>query len=170
VGERAEHLLRSAVYSPLQSTAGLAAEVRRMRKKLEESAEARDLKRGRGGLADVEFLVQYLQLRHGPAYPPVRQTHTLAALQALLKFRMLTEDDGRALVEAYEFFSRMANRIRVVHGLSANQLPDHPADLRKLALRAGYGDAEGRSAESVLSADFQRHSGRVSALFDRLVV
>jgi glutamate-ammonia-ligase adenylyltransferase len=168
VGERAEHLVRSAVYSPLRSRS-LAEEVRSMRRRLEETAEPGNLKRGRGGIVDIEFLVQYLQLLHGPAYPPLRQTSTRAALQALVRFRKLSDEDGRALSEAFEFLSRMASRVRILHGLSANALPARPEELRKLALRAGYSDAPGKSAGEGLLDDYRTHSRAARALFERVV-
>jgi glutamate-ammonia-ligase adenylyltransferase len=168
VGERAEHLVRSAVYSPLR-TRTLAEEVRRMRKRLEDTAEPGNLKRGRGGIVDIEFLTQYLQLLHGPAYPPVRQTNTRAALKALLRLKKLSADDGRQLLAAFEFLTLMANRVRIVHGLSANALPTRPEDLRKLALRAGYQDTPGHSAGEALLADCRRQTEAVRGLFEKLV-
>jgi glutamate-ammonia-ligase adenylyltransferase len=169
VGERAEHLVRSAVYSPLR-TRTLAQEVRAMRKRLEETAEEGNLKRGRGGIVDIEFLVQYLQLLHGPAYPPVRQTNTVAALKALLRFKKVGEEDGKVLLEAHEFLTRMSQRVRIVHGLSANRLPAKPDELQKLALRAGYADAPGLSAGEALMKDYRRYTETVRKLFEKLVV
>ena len=168
VGERAEHLIRSAVYSPLRS-ADLAAQVRHMRGRLEDTADESNLKRGRGGIVDIEFLVQYLQLVYGPAYPPVRQTNTRAALQALLRLKKIEAADGEELLAAYEFIGRMAQRLRVLQGLSANSLPSKPEDLRKLALRAGYADEAGRSAGERLLAEHKRHAEEVRRMFDKYV-
>ncbi|MBI3829458.1 MAG: bifunctional [glutamate--ammonia ligase]-adenylyl-L-tyrosine phosphorylase/[glutamate--ammonia-ligase] adenylyltransferase [Planctomycetes bacterium] len=169
VGERALHLIRSAVYSPLKS-GNLAQEVREMRKRMEETTEGGDLKRGKGGLVDIEFLVQYLQLLHGPAFPPLRQTNTKDALKALLKFKKLRPPEGATLLEAYDFFSRMANRVRIVHGLSANKLPSSKEELQKLALRALYMDAPGKTAGEQLVEDYHRYAAEVRAIFERLVV
>lgn len=169
VGERALHLIRSAVYSPLKS-GNLAQEVREMRKRMEETTEGGDLKRGKGGLVDIEFLVQYLQLLHGPAFPPLRQTNTKEALKALLKFKKIPAPEGTTLLEAYDFFSRMANRVRIVHGLSANKLPSSNEELQKLALRALYMDAPGKTAGEQLVDDYHRYATDVRAIFERLVV
>ena len=168
VGERAEHLIRSAVYSPLRSTT-LAAEVRAMRKRMEETAEGGDVKRGRGGIVDLEFLVQFLQLVHGPAFPPLRQPNTKEALLALLKHKRIPEADGGVLLEAYDFLCRMANRVRIVHGLSANKLPSKPEELQKLALRALYLDAPGVTAGEQLSADYRKYTDGVREIFERIV-
>src|SRR5581483_12327494 len=93
-----------------------------MRKKLEDTAEVNDLKRGRGGIMDIEFIVQYLQLIHGPAFPPLRQANTEQSLKALMKFKKLSASDGGALLIAYAFLRRLENRVRIVHGLSAHNL------------------------------------------------
>jgi glutamate-ammonia-ligase adenylyltransferase len=144
--------------------------VRAMRKRLEETAEEGNLKRGRGGIVDIEFLVQYLQLLHGPAYPPVRQTNTVAALKALLRLKKVGEENGKVLLEAHEFLTRMSQRVRIVHGLSANRLPAKPDELQKLALRAGHADAPGVSAGEALMKEYRRHTETVRKLFEKLVV
>ncbi|MBE7466934.1 MAG: bifunctional [glutamate--ammonia ligase]-adenylyl-L-tyrosine phosphorylase/[glutamate--ammonia-ligase] adenylyltransferase [Planctomycetes bacterium] len=168
-GERAEHLIRSAVFAPLQS-ADLAQQVREMRKKIEAHAETDDLKGGRGGLIDIEFLVQFLQLKHGPALPKLRQANTREALGVLQKSRLLTPSDAQPLTEALEFFSLLGNRVRIVHGLSAHTLPQKPEDLQKLALRAGYFDAPDRTAGESLLEEFQRRTVQVREIFERVVV
>jgi glutamate-ammonia-ligase adenylyltransferase len=169
VGERALHMIRSAVYSPLKDTQSLSREVATMRQRLEDQAESGDLKRGRGGIMDIEFTVQYLQLIHGPAFPPLRQANTEHALQSLLKFKKIGAEDGKLLLLAYEFLRRIENRVRVVHGLSGHRLPNTAAALRKLALRAGYSDQESGRAEDVLKQDYERHSKTSREIFERLV-
>ena len=169
VGERALHLIRSAVYSPLKDTAALSREVIAMRRRLEENADPDDLKRGPGGIMDIEFIVQYLQLIHGPAFPPLRQSNTEQALKTLVKFKKLSATDGGTLLGAYEFLRRMENRVRIVHGLSSHKLPQKIDALRKLALRAGYADAEGKRAEERLKEDFCRHARASRDVFERLL-
>ena len=169
VGERALHMIRAAVYSPLKDTQALSKEVVNMRHRLEESADEGDLKRGRGGIMDIEFVVQYLQLIYGPAFPPLRQANTESALKQLVVFKKIAAADGQALLTAYEFLRRMENRVRVVHGLSAHRLPSTPSAIRKLALRAGFTDGAEGSAELQLHADFARHTANTRALFEKVM-
>ncbi|HYF50798.1 MAG TPA: bifunctional [glutamate--ammonia ligase]-adenylyl-L-tyrosine phosphorylase/[glutamate--ammonia-ligase] adenylyltransferase [Planctomycetota bacterium] len=169
VGERALHMIRSAVYSPLKDTAALAKETADMRRRLEETADSDDLKRGRGGIMDIEFLVQYLQLIHGPAFPPLRQSNTEQSLRGLMKFKKMTADDAQALLESYEFLRRMENRVRIVHGLSAHKLPQKHDALRKLALRAGYEDSSEVKAEQRLKDDYARNIQRTREIFEKIV-
>lgn len=166
VGERAEHLIRTAVYSPLQSS-DLPSKVLDMRKRIEEHGDKDDLKTGRGGIVDIEFLVQYLQLVYGPAFPPLRQTNTRDSLERLVKHRKIAESDGDELLEAYRFFSRMSNRVRIVHGLSGNTMPSGEADIQKLALRAQYIDSPEKTAGEQLSEDYRRHTDRVREIFEK---
>ena len=169
VGERALHLIRSAIYSPLKESHSLAREVVSMRHRLEENASADDMKRGRGGIMDIEFIAQYLQLIHGPAFPPLRQANTEQSLNALIKFKKIAVADGGILLSAYVFLRQLENRVRVVHGLAAHQLPAKPEALRKLALRVGYADAEGNLAEQTLLKDYLRHTQQVREIFERVV-
>ncbi len=169
VGERALHLIRTAVYSPLKDTRALSKEVVNMRRRLEETAEEGDLKRGRGGIMDIEFIVQYLQLIHGPAFPPLRQANTEVALKQLETFKKIDEADGRALLQAYEFLRRIENRVRVVHGLSSHKLPNTPSALRKLALRAGFVDSAEGPAEMQLQSEFARHTHDSRRVFEKVL-
>ncbi len=165
LGERALHLIRSAIFSPLKNTKALSAEALTMRARLEENAEPTNLKRGRGGVMDIEFIAQYLQLAHGPAQPKLRASNTSHALKALMKAKFLDETDGHELLEAYLFLRTLENRLRIVHGLSSNSLPSRPDALRKLALRTGFVDAGEKRAEDVLLELYRRHTEKNRAIF-----
>src|SRR5579862_197628 len=101
VGERALHMIRGAIYSPLKNTASLSREVLAMRTRLEENADTDSIKRGRGGVMDIEFVAQYLQLVNGIAQPKLRIANTIQSLKALMKAKKLDARDGEELCEAY---------------------------------------------------------------------
>ena len=170
VGERAMHLIHSAVYSPLKDTTALAGEVWHIRMRLEDSADHDDIKRGRGGIMDIEFIAQYLQLIHGSSFPPLRHTNTEQALKALVKFGKLGASDGQTLLQGYHFLRTMENRVRIVHGLSAHTLPAKPEAIRKLALRAGFTDTDGKNAGTILLELYHRHTGQVREIFERVTL
>ena len=146
--------------------AWMAREVVAMRRKLEESRGPTDLKRGSGGLADVEFLTQYLQLIHaptdGPAHPNVWE-----ALDALTTAGRLAPDDGRDLLEAYEFLRTVEARLRVVHNRAAGDWPEKEDDLARLARRLGYDQVDPIQAGASIRADAARLAARTRALFAR---
>ncbi|QDU23128.1 bifunctional [glutamate--ammonia ligase]-adenylyl-L-tyrosine phosphorylase/[glutamate--ammonia-ligase] adenylyltransferase [Urbifossiella limnaea] len=128
-------------------TPAAADEVRRMREKLEAGTTARNLKRGPGGLNDVEFLVQLLQLKHGAARPAVLVPNVWAALDALEAARLLPAAEASALRAGYSFLRLVEARLRVVTNRPLTELPDTADDLAKLARRLGFESAAAFLAE-----------------------
>ncbi len=124
-GKRVEEKIREYVYGrPLPDDA--ASEIHRLRTRMEvELGRERDdrlnLKVGRGGVVDVEFATQYLQLVHGPATPAVRTRSTLKALYELWRAGELPEDRYRALEEGYRFLRSLEVRLRLTHDASIEQ-------------------------------------------------
>ncbi|QRN93915.1 bifunctional [glutamate--ammonia ligase]-adenylyl-L-tyrosine phosphorylase/[glutamate--ammonia-ligase] adenylyltransferase [Archangium violaceum] len=121
---------------------GAAAEIDRLRTRMErelahESAQQLNPKLGQGGLVDVEFAVQYLQLVHGREYPRVRSTNTLAALEGLQAEGRLSPEDAEVLREGYLFLRRVENRLRLVHASSLAHMPTSGRPLAQLARRMG---------------------------------
>ena len=124
-----------------------ADEVRRMREKLEAGTTPRNLKRGAGGLNDVEFLVQLLQLKHGSARPDVLEPNVWAALDALEAAALLPAAEAAALRAGYSFLRLVEARLRVVTDRPLTELPDAADDVAKLARRLGFESAEAFRAE-----------------------
>jgi hypothetical protein len=92
-------------------------------------------KLGRGGLADIEWTVQLLQLRHAATVPDLRTTRTLPALDAARDAGLLDPIDAKILAEAWRLVSRVRNGITLVRGLPSDTLP---SDLRGLSGIARY--------------------------------
>jgi glutamate-ammonia-ligase adenylyltransferase len=134
-------------------------EVVAMRERLEASRPARDLKRGPGGLADVEFLVQLLQLCHGRDVPALRTSNTWDLLDALRDAGLLTAQEHSTLQAGYDFLLRVQGRLRIVNNLALDAVPESPAEVDKLARRLGFDSAERFRAE------LDGHRTRVRALF-----
>ncbi len=88
------------------------------------------LKLGRGGLTDVEWTVQLLQLQHAHAKPALRVTGTMAALEALGDAALLAPEDVRALREAWRFGSLMRNAGVLWRGRADRERADRPARRR----------------------------------------
>jgi glutamate-ammonia-ligase adenylyltransferase len=141
---------------------GNADEIRRMRHRLEETATGENLKRGPGGIVDVEFLVQMLQLQHARRSPGVRSSNTLAALEALRQESHLADEDYQSLAASYRFLRTLECRLRLVSVAARDKLPDDPTELAKLAhlMRRPSGDA--------LLTDFERHTRQTRQRFDRI--
>ncbi|HVL11340.1 MAG TPA: DUF294 nucleotidyltransferase-like domain-containing protein, partial [Gemmata sp.] len=127
--------------------AGPVEEVRAMRAKLEAGANPRSLKRGRGGIVDVEFVVQLLQLRYGREHPAVLESNVWAALDALEAAGLLPADDAAGLRAGYSFLRLVEARLRVVTDRPLTEVPEDRDDLAKLARRMGLDSPDAFLAE-----------------------
>ncbi len=166
---RSKVLLELVYQRPLPPDA--AAEIDRLRQRMarevsRETEEQLDPKAGYGGLVDVEFAVQYLQLLHGGQVPEVREPNTLRALSALQSARLVEPRDAEALRHGYLFHRRVENRLRLVHGYSLARLPTSGRPLAVLARRLGY---VGTHAGVSFLAEYREHSLNVHLAYDRIL-
>lgn len=139
---------------------GYAQEIRQMRGRLEETAGGSNLKRGAGGIVDVEFLVQMLQLKYGRRTPSVRGSNTLAGLAALHAAGYLTEADHTLFDQGYRFLRTVEGRLRLLNSTARDTLPEDPTELAKLAGLLRYENPER------LLADFHRTVSQIRERFD----
>ncbi|MFW6124647.1 MAG: bifunctional [glutamate--ammonia ligase]-adenylyl-L-tyrosine phosphorylase/[glutamate--ammonia-ligase] adenylyltransferase, partial [Pirellulales bacterium] len=140
---------------------GDAEEIRRMRQRLEESAGEADLKRGPGGIVDVEFLVQTLQLKHGRRRPEIRAPGTLDALARLHRAGLLDDGNYRFLDRAYRLLRSIEGRLCLLGISRQNRLPEQATERRKLAVLLGY------ESPDVLACDFAEATAAVRRRFDQ---
>jgi len=102
---------------------------------------SRDLKLGPGGLSDVEFLIQRLQLPHGAAHPALRAPGTLEALRAAADLALLPEEAARDLHAGWNLLTRLRQHLRLRStGPPADLLPEDPAEFDILARSLGLPD------------------------------
>ncbi len=126
----------------------LIGEIRSMRDRLEATASPRSLKRGPGGLVDVEFLVQLLQLKYGRDHPGILRPNVWDALDAIEAAGLLPPAEAAALRDGYSFLRRVEARLRIVTDRPLNEVPEAADDREKLARRLGF-DAGGRFADEL---------------------
>ncbi len=130
-GKQVEAMVSRFVYErPVPD--GAAEEIHRLRMRMEvelgrERTDRRNLKVGRGGVVDVEFAAQYLQMRHGGAHPSLRCRATLKALFELFREKILSPEEFQALDEGYRFLRGLEVRLRLSRDASIEQFD--PADL-----------------------------------------
>ena len=117
--------------------------------RLDRSPARYDLKVGRGGIVDIEFAAQWLQMQHGHD-PRVRTTETEVALSALETCGHLDASLAEALRDGWRFLRRLEQRVRVSHGTSVNLLEEGAPGLVTLARRMGMRDGPRTRADQTL--------------------
>jgi glutamate-ammonia-ligase adenylyltransferase len=151
---------------------GFVAEVQAMRRRVEENippAHAeRELKLGRGGLRDVEFAVQLLQLVHGRVDPTLRVGGTLPALGALRAGGYVGRDDADTLIASYRFLRTVEHRLQLLRLRRTHLLPTDEQQLRWLARSLGYKPDQRGDAVAVLRAELALHTREVRRLHEKL--
>jgi len=135
--------IRKSAYSRPLSPADIE-EIRRLRTRMEnelarETSQRFHLKLGKGSLLDVQFIVQYLQLRYGGQFRGIREVNTARGLRKLYRAGLLPEADYAILMEAWKFFLEIENRLRIARDRSLDTLIDDPVELDALARRLSYG-------------------------------
>lgn len=143
-------------------------DVQAMRRRVEQHVPVKDaerqLKLGAGGLRDVEFSVQLLQLVHGRIDPRLRTGNTLEGLEALSAHGYVGRDDAADLDRAYRFLRTLEHRIQLHRLRRTHVVPHAPEDLRWLGRSLGLRRDPGPGLEAM----WQRHSRQVRQLHEKL--
>ncbi|MCC3279659.1 bifunctional [glutamine synthetase] adenylyltransferase/[glutamine synthetase]-adenylyl-L-tyrosine phosphorylase [Arthrobacter sp. zg-Y40] len=144
-------------------------EIRRIKARVEAERlprgadPSRQLKLGRGGLSDVEWLVQLLQLQHAHRIPELRVTATIPALDAIEAAKLLPAADVETLRHAWLLASRIRSANVIRGGRNADVLPSSRRELDAVARWCGYGAGQG----GVLEEDYLRDTRHARAVFER---
>jgi glutamate-ammonia-ligase adenylyltransferase len=145
---------------------GFVEDVRAMRRRVTDHVRPteaeRQLKLGPGGLRDVEFAVQLLQLVHGRADESLRSPNTLEALDALIAGGYVGRADGAVLDEAYRFLRTLEHRIQLQRLRRTHVVPSQQDQLRRLARALGLRHAD------ELTTTWRRHAMEVQRLHEKL--
>jgi glutamate-ammonia-ligase adenylyltransferase len=149
----------------------LRAEIYRLRERMEKEIAREDsnhlnIKTGRGGLVDVEFLTQYIQLKYGGDFPSIREPNTLKALQMIKRENLLSEAVTRELISGYTYLRRLENKLRLVHDQSISEIATDRHNLRKLARLIGCSGTS-RPSEEVFYAEYQEQTSTLRRLFNQ---
>lgn len=130
--------------------------------------DGRELKRGVGGIRDIEFAVQLLQLVHGRQDPALRSPTTLDALAELAAAGYLTATDGADLDEAYRFLRTVEHRVQLVDERQVHAVPAADDERERLARVLGFRGSPEGSALANFDGDLARCRVRVRSIHERL--
>ncbi len=128
----------------------------------------REVKRGRGGIRDIEFAVQLLQLVHGRHDPSVRSPTTLDALAQLAAGGYIERDDAAQLDDAYRFLRTVEHRLQLQDEQQTHTLPADLGARTRLARVLGYRDRGDETALDLFEADYRGYQNRVRSIHERL--
>ncbi|HEY4396136.1 MAG TPA: bifunctional [glutamine synthetase] adenylyltransferase/[glutamine synthetase]-adenylyl-L-tyrosine phosphorylase [Acidimicrobiia bacterium] len=128
----------------------------------------REVKRGRGGIRDIEFAVQLLQLVHGRHDPSVRSATTLDALAQLAAGGYIERDEATQLDDAYRFLRTVEHRLQLQDEQQTHTLPADVAARTRLARVLGYRDRGDETALDFFEADYRACQNRVRSIYERL--
>ncbi|MGW3607867.1 bifunctional [glutamine synthetase] adenylyltransferase/[glutamine synthetase]-adenylyl-L-tyrosine phosphorylase [Micromonospora sp. NPDC005161] len=148
-------------------------DVRAMRRRIIDNIPPkeleREIKRGSGGLRDIEFAVQLLQLVHGRGDETLRVPGTIPALRALVAGGYVGRADGEALLRGYRFLRGIEHRLQLQGLRRTHTVPTEPAALRWLAAALDYTATPGRSAVEAFRAEWVTHAAEVRRLHAKLL-
>ena len=145
-------------------------EIRRIKARMEGERMPRgvepalQVKLGPGGLSDVEWTVQLLQLRHAFAVPGLRTTRTLPALTAAREAGLIIPGNAAVLAEAWQLAARIRDAVMLVRGTASDTIPVAAREQGAVARVLGYGPGEGQALEQ----DWRRAARHARTVMDHL--
>ncbi|HWO42553.1 MAG TPA: bifunctional [glutamate--ammonia ligase]-adenylyl-L-tyrosine phosphorylase/[glutamate--ammonia-ligase] adenylyltransferase [Candidatus Eisenbacteria bacterium] len=174
LGRTIEKVVESFAYGRGLDAQGIR-EIHRLRMRMErelarEDGSRFDLKKGRGGLVDIEFLAQMLQLAHGHFRPQVRQRQTLEALKQLRELEILNAAEHTLLSDGYRFLRQLDHRLRLERDQTIDGFEREPERLNSIAQALGYdGKNKGRKARpgERLLEDYEIRREKIRACYEK---
>lgn len=153
---------------PRSTAERLLAEVAAMKRRIENEVVRageleRNVKLGRGGIREIEFIVQTLQLLHAGRQPFLQERHTRKALAKLAQYELLPRDTAAALADAYTFLRDVEHRLQMENNLQTHTIPAERKARERLARLMGF------ASLAAFEAAHQQHTRRVREAFEELL-
>ena len=149
---------------------GIKALKRRIERRARDAgSKYSDVKTGHGGIRDIEFSIQFLQLLNGGDLPEIRTGNTLDAIARLESVGCLTMQERSILAENYEFLRKIEHRLQMLFDLQTHSLPASDDELRKLAIRMGMPGNEKLSALDQFKTEFNDRTTLNRKILDHLL-
>jgi glutamate-ammonia-ligase adenylyltransferase len=145
---------------------GALIEISRLRERMEqelakEATKGKNVKLGYGGIADIEFAVQILQLMHGNKFTRLRETNILVALQNFVALGLVDQSMAEELQGSYLFLRNLECVLRISRQTSTNILPKENKELAPVARLIGYEGEDIQTLSEALLTDYDLHTQRV---------
>jgi glutamate-ammonia-ligase adenylyltransferase len=173
LGRRFMAMSRRFIYEP-EFDARALDEVREMKARMDEKILARgqsdrNVKLGRGGIREIELVVQTLQATHAARLPEILGRGTLPALARLREHKLIPDGEFDELRDAYLYLRDVENKLQMVDDAQTHSLPQDREALMACARLLGYSASHSESAIDPFLRDLQRHTNNVHRIFERIV-
>ncbi len=176
VGKSFIKLVRPFVLAPsskrraVEQGLAIVEEVRSVKERIdakmaERGQEQRNVKLGGGGIREIEFLVQTIQVLAGHRLPGILDRGTIGSLARLHSVDILSLKQQTALTRAYQFLRDVEHKLQMVHDMQTHALPDRQDKLERCAIRMGYTGASRSAALKQFQADHAAHRTVVHDIF-----
>ncbi|MBV9959829.1 MAG: hypothetical protein JO360_15495 [Acidobacteria bacterium] len=161
--------VQSCIYAADVTVERALGDVRLAKQKIDRQhahdSRGYNVKLGRGGIREIEFIAQALQLAFGGRDEWLRAPHTLISLGRLADRRLITERERNELSEAYDFLRTLEHRLQMEHGLQTHSVPDEAARRTLFARRMNF---VGEQALSDFDRTLEQHTSQVRAAYERV--
>jgi len=143
-------------------------EIARLKERIEREVVGPDrvtrhVKLGRGGIREIEFIVQTFQLLQGARFPTLQQASTLKALRAIVSLELMPPAEARRLTEAYELLRSVEHRLQMINNQQTHTIPEDPAVQGLLARSLGFESAD------TFQARFEALTGEVRKIYEDIL-
>ena len=139
------------------------------RQALEAGEEFTNVKTGHGGIRDIEFSIQFLQLLNGRLSSQIQSTNTLEAIRQLSLADCLNRNEADLLIQNYAWLRKLEHRLQIMFDIQTHTLPTEPVELEKVARRMGYSDEGPETALQQFQTDFQGVTQSNRRILDHLL-
>ncbi len=168
LGEGILRAIAGLVFGPSQSYSPLET-IALMRQRIRENISTRDrafnIKLMEGGIRDIEFMVQALQLMHGGKHLDLRSTNTVNGIETAHQKKLLKKIEKKTLLDAYRFFRLVEHRLQMMHQIKTHSIPESNEEIGLLAKRASLGPL-GRFTTDRFLSTLTKHITKIRLLSD----
>lgn len=172
LGEQSLSAISAAIYQKYDAR-HLGSEITQMRQRVEKELGSQkgkyEIKRGPGGIMDIDFITHYLQLLHGCEYIDLRTPSTRNALRKLADVGIISDKQSHDLLIAYDFLKRIENCLRIMDLKNVSAFSQNPEDVHALARAMDHLDENAGMAAEKFLARYNQITQRVRNHFNNLV-
>ncbi|HEX9867811.1 MAG TPA: bifunctional [glutamate--ammonia ligase]-adenylyl-L-tyrosine phosphorylase/[glutamate--ammonia-ligase] adenylyltransferase, partial [Candidatus Tectomicrobia bacterium] len=172
LGREFLRLMRPFLFRKYLDAAALQ-EIKQIKEQIDRSLEQQrgrgiNIKLGRGGIREIEFVAQCFQLVFGGQDSWIQERHSLRALHRISERGFLTYEEYSALAKAYIFFRELEHRIQMAYGRQTHELPTDVDELATLARKMGLRGHDAEMLATVLMQQYREHTTKVRKIYDKL--